>query len=391
MICPLAYVAPLMVLLALPRLESQETSARLWDETRPLLNSQDLPVLEGTRFSVIKPYEFSRDGYRFLHGVALCFHHGKLYASFGHNQGGENTDTEQARYVVSADEGRTWSEVRAIDSGSPGLGISHGTFLSHGGQLWAFMGAYRGTMQGVHTRAYLLDETTGEWQSRGTVVEDGFWPMQEPIRMHDGHWIMAGIRVGEGNPAAVAISRGDPLTEWDLVVIPTPPGMQMWGESTVIVDGAEVLNVSRYGEQAWALVATSQDYGRHWTTLRPSNLPMTPSKPYAGTLSTGQHFLICTTTADSGNRRSPLTIAMTHPGERVFSSVRVIRHADFPEGPGESHPHAALAYPYAVEHDGYLYVGYSNNGGNVGRVGEGRELWNNNSAELAVIPLESLQ
>ena len=43
-----------------------------------------------------------------------------------------------------------------------------------------------------------------------------------------------------------------------------------------------------------------------------------------------------------------------------------------------------------MERGGNLYVGYSNTGGNVGRVGTGRELWNNNSAELAVIPIRSL-
>ena len=53
----------------------------------------------------------------------------------------------------------------------------------------------------------------------------------------------------------------------------------------------------------------------------------------------------------------------------------------FPEGPGESHPKASLAYPYAVEHDGKLYVAYSNGGGRGG---------NRNSAELAVIPVASL-
>ena len=51
----------------------------------------------------------------------------------------------------------------------------------------------------------------------------------------------------------------------------------------------------------------------------------------------------------------------------------------------------ADGYPCAMEHQGKLYVGYSNNGGNVGRIGEGRELWNNNSAELAIIPVEKLK
>ncbi len=55
------------------------------------------------------------------------------------------------------------------------------------------------------------------------------------------------------------------------------------------------------------------------------------------------------------------------------------------------HPGAQLSYPYAIEHDGQLYVGYSNSGGGVGRVGEKRQLWNNNSGELAVIPVAALR
>ena len=138
---------------------------------------------------------------------------------------------------------------------------------------------------------------------------------------------MAGLKVGAGDPAIVAISHGEDFTKWDVASIP----------------------------QVKDLMATS--------------------KPIAGTLtlSTGQRFLVCTTTADSGKRRSPLTIAVSRPGETLFSQVFVIRHAEFPGGPGESNKGAALSYPYAVEHDGKLYVGYSNSGDKSTRVGAGRE------------------
>jgi hypothetical protein len=240
------------------------------------------------------------------------------------------------------------------------------------------------------------NETRGAWEPKGAVIGDSFWPCQAPVKMDDGNWIMSGFRVGvtgEDNkqPAAVAISHGDDLMRWDVVPIRARPSKDLWGESAVFMSGKHVVNISRYGAEARALMAVSEDYGRTWSQSLPSNLPMTTSKPFAGTLSTGQHYLIGTTTADSGRRRSPLTIAVTRPGENVFSKVFVIRHAEFPNGPGESHRDAALAYPYAIEHDGHLYVGYSNNGGNAGRVGAGRELANNNSAELAVIPIQSLR
>jgi lysophospholipase L1-like esterase len=387
---PTLTLLSVLLLAPLPVLHAADP-VPLWDNRVHLLKTAELPVLKEVRFSEIKPYEFDKDGYRFLHGVGLCFHKGRLYASFGHNQGGENTETEEARYCVSDDEGKTWSDVRTIDSGDGPVGVSHGAFLSHNGTLWAFQGAYTGTMSGVHTRAYVFDEASDQWTSKGTVIQDGFWPMQQPQQMDDGNWIMAGLKVGEGNPAIVAISHADDFTSWDVVPIPQSTGLNMWGESTVIVSGKQITNISRYGDKAEALVATSEDYGRTWSEMRPSNLPMTTSKPIAGTLSNGQRYLVCTTTADSGKRRSPLTIAVSRPGETLFNKVFVIRHAEFPDGPGESHKGAALSYPYAIEHEGKLYVGYSNSGDKSIRVGTGRELWNNNSAELAVIPIDQLR
>lgn len=385
------------LLAAFGEIAADETARILWDPSVALPKAADIPIVEGARFSVIKPYEFHKDGYRFLHGVALVWHNGRLFASFAHNKGEENTDSEEARYCTSDDAGKTWSPVARIDRGTkPGESVSHGVFLRHKGRLWAFHGAFAGFLAKLHTQAYVWNDASSIWEPQGTVLEDKFWPCQEPVRTENGNWIMAGFRAGvtgEENPqpAAVAISRGDDPMKWDVVPIRAAPSNDLWGESTVFCRGQHVVNVSRYGAKARALMATSEDFGRSWTASTVSNLPMVTSKAYAGTLGTGQHYLIGSTAVDSGTRRSPLTIAVSRPGENVFRKVYVIRHAVFPEGPGESHPHAALSYPYAVEHDGQLYVGYSNNGGNVGRVGKGRELANNNSAELAVLPIASLR
>jgi hypothetical protein len=67
-----------------------------------------------------------------------------------------------------------------------------------------------------------------------------------------------------------------------------------------------------------------------------------------------------------------LTIAVSKPGEAKFSRLFVIRHAKFPGDPGESRKNAGLSQPCANEHDGKLYVRYSNSRGNVGRKGTGR-------------------
>ncbi len=357
----------------------------LWEAKGPVPKSADLPLLEGVEFHVIKARQPEKDDYNWLHGVAIVRHKGLLYASFGHNKGSENTASEVANGCTSADGGKTWGPLFTIDEGvEPNLAISAGVFLSHDGCLWAFHGAFHNRMQRVHTRAYLLDERTSRWIAKGVVAEDGFWAMQEPRKMDDGNWLMAGVAVGNGyggpdDPAAVAISHGDDLIKWDVVRIPKPKAMRMWGESAVIIDGPKILNIARYGKPV-ALASESGDYGRTWTRVRESNLPMAGSQPYAGVLSNGRPYLVCTTTADSGGRRSPLTIAVGRPGRRQFDKIYSIRDAVH-EGPGESGPDIRLSYPYAAEYDGKLYVVYSNDGGRGG---------NRNSAELAVIPIDKL-
>lgn len=355
----------------------------LWNSPVPMPKAAEMPVVQGVEFHVIKYQRPDTDGCKWTLGVGLAWHKGRLYASYGFNKGEENTPTEEAHVRVSDDAGKTWGAPVVIDQGEGNLGVSHGVFLSHGGRLWAFMGSFYDKFQRTHTRAYSLNETSGSWEPRGVVIDSGFWPMQEPQKMADGNWIMAGARVShgyavEGDLPAVAISNGDDFTRWEMVVIPDAPGLgNIWGESTVILEGKRIINISRYGAKPLALVSESEDHGRTWTPTAPSNLPMATSKPYAGILSNGQRYLVCTTTADTGGSRSPLTIAVSKPGEPVFSKVFVIRRSVFPGGPGVSDPHADFSYPYAVEHEGKLYVGYTHK--------------SHAANELAIIPINQLR
>jgi hypothetical protein len=202
--------------------------AVLWDPAVPLPTRAEAPVLEDVEFHVIKKQRPDTDGCNWTLGVGLAWHKDKLYASYGFNTGGENTASEEAHVRVSEDGGRTWGTPVVIDAGEGNLGVSHGVFLSHGGTLWAFMGGFYDKFRKTHTRAYVLDEATGVWETRGVVVDNGFWPMQEPQPMADGNWIMAGFRVAngydvKGDLPAVAISRGDDFTKWEMVVIEAAP------------------------------------------------------------------------------------------------------------------------------------------------------------------------
>ena len=68
--------------------------------------------------------------------------------------------------------------------------------------------------------------------------------------------------------------------------------------------------------------------------------------------------------------------AVSKPGESVFSKVFLIRPSVFAGTPGVSDPKADFSYPYAVEHDGKLYIGYTHK--------------SHAANELAVIPVSSL-
>ncbi len=359
-----------------------------------LWGAGDVPIsgalhqVGGVKFRIIKRQEPEADGYTWLKGAAIASHEGQWLVSFGHNKGQENTATEVSNAVISRDNGNTWGELLSIDARHGNLATSHGVHLVNGRKLWAFMGAFygRGRPGGnVHTRAYLADSESlrrgkPAWEFKGVVAEDGFWPLQTPLRMENGCWIMAGVSVGGGEndntPPAVAFSKGDDLTSWEVVKIST--STRIWGESTVIVNGRNVLLVAR-SLSLKAEVSTSSDYGRTWAPLRPSNLPMADSKPYAGTLSTKQNYLINTICGDVHEleyKRNPLAIAVSRPGEMQFTSLYRILDSRWPiEG---ASGHTEWAYPYAVEHGGHLWI--------VFHMDRGR-----GAAGLAVIPLSELK
>lgn len=352
----------------------------------------DLPQVQGARFHLIKGFEPERDGYYWLKGVALARFQGQWIASFGHNtcQTGENNSTEVANARISRDDGVSWGPLLNIDDPPGDLATSHGVFLIHGEKLWAFMGAFYGKGRPggrVHTRAFVtasVRQGRPVWEQKGVVAWDGFWPLQEPLRMDNGDFIVAGASVGGGRGGntipAVALVNGEDLTDWTVIRIPAP--MAIWGESTVVVQGANARLIARSNKTMLrALAASSGDYGRTWDALAESNLPMADSKPYAGTLLGGRHYLINTICADVATTgRNPLSILISQPGEMSFCNAFSLVDARRPLPGAEGY--TRWAYPYAVEWEGRLWIGFYM--AKPGKHGSG-------AAGLITCPVESLR
>lgn len=217
----------------------------LWDKNADMPLAADIKALK-SKIVTIKPFEPERDGYVFLHGVALAAFKNKLYCSWAHNKVRENSDDEEVNFAVSDDGGNTWSGLIKGDFKSdPSLGaVSHGAFLVHDNALYFFAPRFLGQLGAkmMQTHAYVLDEAMGNFRHLGVVLNHRFWPMCRPILMENGNYIMAGIYVGKNyvsddNTAAVAISHGNDILSWDIVKLEKENGVKVWGECTVTVRG----------------------------------------------------------------------------------------------------------------------------------------------------------
>lgn len=329
----------------------------LWSGPQAPSDPAELSEPKGLTHTVIhRPAE---DDHKFLHGAAIIHVDGVFYAHWANSPTNENGPHETLRGRRSNDGGKTWSDLEVIGPGFDGPDRhSHGVFLEHKGELWTFcarfgVGPKARRFSGLQAEAFVLNKQTDQWESRG-IVMDNCWPYDQPVAMDNGNWITGG-QDKDGLPV-VAISQGDDLAKkWDTVLIPYDPALKpSFAETTVWAEGKHVLAVIRGGAGvAW--VATSDDFGRTWTTAKRSNLAMPRAKAYLGKLSTNQLFLV-----HNVNNRDTLAISVSRPGVSRLSSMWRIRHgkSEPPRYPGKAKA-KQWSYPYAHEHDGKLYVVYS--------------------------------
>ena len=323
------------------------------------------------------------DRYQFLHDPAIEFHKGDLFAAWYNCPEQEIVGESLIRYRRSRDGGKTWSalEVIAEDTRRDGTYFVPAQLLSHGGVLHAFVGKMKGHDLISTCAAYVFDEATNRWQPRGDIA-DLFLPLCQPVKMADGNWIMAGrvaIRFGvKPYLPAVAISRSDDLTGgWQIVRLQAEElSKAHCPETTVWVEGHELLAITRNNLGSVPFVFASHDYGRTWSVVKDHTFTASTSKLYAGHLSTGQRYLVFNQPKDGEigfNSRETLVIGVIRPGETALAKSWCVQNHSAPDRPTASH------YPCAIEHDGRLFVLYTK--GFSGR----------RQCELAIIPITSLQ
>ncbi len=342
--------------------EKQGNIYVVWDNKQAFPLTENIPFLAEAVDVVV--HRAGSDGYNFLHDAAIVEHKNILYTAWYNCPSGEMQESSLIRGRRSEDKGLTWSDIEIIASDNEKKGIMYVpvTFLSHNNILYAFISNMEGGADLVtRCEVFILNEKTNSWNSSGFIAGP-FLPNCSPIKMENNNFIMAGRMANKPGEKptipAVAISHGDKLTEpWDIIPLnyngKLPSGENPdFPETTLIVDGANIRAFVRNHSQ-YPILFIGDDYGRTWSDPLVHNFPFASSKIYAGTLSTGQNYVLSNMVSKA--YRDLLTISVSHPGKKQFSKVWKIRDGYSDElnaGPEWS-------YPSAIEYDGKLYVVYT--------------------------------
>jgi hypothetical protein len=335
---------------------------------RSALSAAPLPA--GIRYSLVHRQD---QVYGFLHEPRIGVFRDTLFVNYSNAPLRESEPAQIMRGRRSADLGVTWSNVEVVAGGFEDGRRRHETapLLALDGNLWAFIGRYDyGSKHSLGMEIYRLSDDGGSFEPASDgIVAPGFVPFVAPQRLPDGNWIIGG-HIRHATQGAVAISHGDDMLRWDVVPIGynMHPGIP---ETALLVTEKSVVALIRPNKgQPTAGVAVSYDGGRCFGPTEPSDLPAIDTKLFAGTLSTGHHYIIFNATDRHGLPaelpRHRLLVGIMPPGEiapfeRVLTLVE-----DAPAGLdllaiGEPEPLNAWAYPEAIEHDGQLHIVFSMN------------------------------
>lgn len=305
------------------------------------------------------------DNYKFSLGAAIVPYKELWVCGFLQSLNQENDNESRWVCRYSHDNCETWSDVTVIAGKEGEFSHSHGVFWNDGKTLWTFCPKARYGLDVLHgpgfqgnpypdmvMEAYTLN-TDLTWQFRGTVLDDTFWPLCEPVRLPNGQLLLAGLECGDAfAQGAVAISDGNPL-HWKKVNIPNPKNLPIWGETTVIVYEDCLLALLRTDRSRLGY-SVSHDFGQTWTDLDFLDAVISNSKAYGGSLSDGRKYLL-TNIPGGPNDRCIMAIAFGD-STGCWQKAQPIR-VDFDDRP----PFLTnqCCYPYAVEKDGFLYAVYS--------------------------------
>lgn len=211
---------------------------------------------------------------------------------------------------------------------------------------------------------YKIGPTPRTWWGALLRSEDGGATWSESERLPDG--ILGPIKnKPEWIDGALLCPSSDETAAWMLHMERTPD-LRAWERISAHVDGKDIEaiqpSILRHADGRLQLIARtrqgflastwSDDGGRHWSSLRPMNLPNPNSGTDAVTLADGRHLLVTNPVTvppgEWGGPRTPLTVALSDDG-LTWRELCVLE-----DGPGE------YSYPAVIQDaNGDVHITYT--------------------------------
>lgn len=263
---------------------------------------------------------------------------------------------QRIKYSTSSD-GLDWATEAFLTPAAPSgyRWIARG-FWKRGSELIALCslddgdeGVYFGT--DLELRGFVWSGSA--WVDTYSII-DGYINNFPPEQLPNGDWIMA-VRDPDSD---IFYAVGD-IGDWALTAV--NEGSFNLNEPNVNIHDYNILTATFRPESGsnYLVRAVSKNGGVDWTDPIATNLPDGISKHFMLRLSNDRWVLISNVIFGFG--RDKIHISSGDDG-MTFDQVRILREeATSPNFPNPSYKIAGYQYPHAIEHNGYLYIVYSEN------------------------------
>jgi hypothetical protein len=288
-----------------------------------------------------------------LHSYLAHFD-GQFWCMWSQGPAVEDEPGQIVRYATSED-GLKWSEPQTL-VGPPAEGyayIARGLWVRDG-QLVALYAHFKGkgafgVNKELRLEASVWDQQRGEWTPKGLVFADAINNFP-PTKLPSGEW-MTTRRDSRFN-VFVLIGGLKGLDDWQSFPVASrravagfSPDEPIWWPQP---DGKLTALYRDNGGSGRLFRSSSDDDGRTWTKPAITNFPNATSKLFSLKTSAGDRVLISNANPKIGRREMYLSVS--RDGETFTGMGRLA----IPQ------PRATtLQYPHAIEHDGKLYIAFS--------------------------------
>jgi len=363
--------------------DAKEPFLKPWAEGVPYPTASEVAFPDGAEHVIVQDCD-TDPTYGFLHETSIGQLDGELIVGWYNNPKSELSGKTIQRARRSQDF-FNWSELETVQDlkNNEGLMYVGLQFLTLDGKLYCFTNQEHGAERPTECLLQVWEPETKTWKILGPIAER-FLSMQPPILMENGNYAISGslmppTRDINGTTPVVFISRGKEIQKpWRMVRIdPETDYVNVFAETGIVVDGPNLLAVTRLESCPFPNFYESNDFGETWRKIENRTFAASNSKFAAGTFSNGYRYIVYNlpgfkrtadgkidyktnangnpTTEGIGMGRGTLVIAVAKPGEKAFSAIWKVSDRTASTEQGASH------YPTVLEHDGFVYISYTGN------------------------------